>query len=44
MTAEIRTSDGELLSVRLKKVEKRRKDELKLDYKPNIDWWGSSIE
>ena len=26
------------------KVEKRRKDELKLDYKPNIDWWGSSIE
>ena len=26
------------------KVEKRRKDELKLDYKPNIDWWGSSLE
>ena len=25
MTAEIRTSDGELLSVRLKKVEKRRR-------------------
>ena len=26
-----------------KKVEKRRKDELKPDYKPNSDWWGSSI-
>jgi len=23
------------------KVEKRRKDELKPDYKPNSDWWGS---